>query len=384
MRLLMKKLWSSEEIFLSGDEYFESILKDIDRAKRYITIEMYIFSDDPIGKKFAAHLISAQQRGVKVQILIDAIGSFGFLDRLYGIFQKKGIVVKIYNPLPFIHPYHGRLTVLKRLYVFSTRVWRLNRRNHRKIITIDDHIMYLGSFNINAVHTRYHTEKAWKDIGVKVVGEHVQFAILNFKKIWKLRDYFRYKKQLKSGSDLNWKQSPIRLNQTIFMKSFFYKNFFQRIAKAQIRVWLMTPYFIPQRRLIRALGKAAQRGVDVRLLISKRTDVTVFKWLQYFYYTYLLEKGVKIYQYQESVLHAKNYIIDDFMTVGSTNLNHRSFIHDLEVDLELLDKNNKRIIEQHFLDSSLFQENITSDILKKRKLWDRFLSRLFFLFKYWF
>jgi cardiolipin synthase len=380
----MSKTWSKEEIFFDGDEYFESILRDIDRSKRYITVEMYIFSDDPLGKKFAAHLISARQRGVKVQILVDAIGSFGFLDRLYEVFQKKDILVKFYNPLPFIHPYYGKLTFLKRIYVLGTRLWRLNRRNHRKIITIDEHIMYAGSFNITAVHTSYHSEKAWKDIGLKVVGEHVQYAVLNFKKTWKLRDYFRYKKQMKRFRDFNWKQSPIRLNQTLFMKRFFFKNFFLRIGKAKERVWLMTPYFIPQRRLIRALGKAAEKGVDVRLLLSQKTDVAPFRWLQFFYYSYLLKKGVKIYQYRDSVLHAKNYIIDDFMTVGSTNLNHRSFIHDLEVDLELLDENNKKIVEQHFLDSSLTQENITTEDLKQRPLWDRFLSRLFFLFKYWF
>lgn len=380
----MGKLWSSEEIFFDGDEYFESILRDIDRAKRYITVEMYIFSDDALGKKFAAHLISAQQRGVRVQVLVDAIGSFGFIDRLNGVFQKKGVLVKFYNPLPFIHPYYGKLTILKKLYVLGTRLWRLNRRNHRKILTIDESIMYVGSFNITAVHTSYHSERAWKDIGVKVVGEHVRYAVLNFKKVWKLRDYFRYKRQLRRTKDFNWKQSPLRLNQTLFMKRFFSKNFYQRIGRAQTRVWLMTPYFIPERRLIRALGKAAQRGVDVRLLLSQKTDVPLFKWLQYFYYTYLLKKGVKIYQYKDSVLHAKNYIIDDFMTVGSTNLNHRSFIHDLEVDLELLDDHNKKIIEQHFLDSSLTQESITDEGLKQRPLWDKCLSRLFFLFKYWF
>ena len=146
----------------------------------------------------------------------------------------------------------------------------------------------------------------------------------------------------------------------------------------------MTPYFIPKRRLIRALGKAAKRGIDVRILISQKTDIHVFKWLQYFYFAYLLKNGVKVYQFTESVLHAKNYIIDDFMTIGSTNLNHRSFIHDLEVDLEVQDEHNKKMIEDNFLKSSMYQKSITLEGLRQRPMWDRFLSRLLFIFKYWF
>jgi cardiolipin synthase len=168
------------------------------------------------------------------------------------------------------------------------------------------------------------------------------------------------------------------------MKRYFYKNFLQRIKKAEKKIYLMTPYFIPKRRMIRALGKAAKRGVDVRILISLKTDVKFFKWLQYFYYAYLLKKGVKVYQYTDSVLHAKNYIIDDFMTIGSTNLNHRSFMHDLEVDLVIQDVDNRKKVEEHFIASSESQRAITLEGLKQRPLWDRILSRLFFTFKYWF
>lgn len=380
----MSNFWETEQIFLDGDEYFESVIRDIDHAQRYITLEIYTFDDDILGKQVTAHLITAFQRGVRVEIIVDGVGSYSFLNKLHGIFSKKGIEVKIYNPLPFYHPYFGKLSLGKKLYVLAGRIWRLNRRNHRKIITIDEKIMYTGSFNITTVHTRHHFEKPWKDMGVKVTGGYVKFAVLNFKKIWRLRDFFKYKRQNKNRLNLNWRQSPLRLNQTLFMKSFFYKNFLNHINKSQKRIWLMTPYFIPKRRLIRALGKAAKRGIDVRILISQKTDIHVFKWLQYFYFAYLLKNGVKVYQFTESVLHAKNYIIDDFMTIGSTNLNHRSFIHDLEVDLEVQDEHNKKMIEDNFLKSSMSQKSITLEGLRQRPMWDRFLSRLLFIFKYWF
>jgi cardiolipin synthase len=315
---------------------------------------------------------------------VDGVGSYTFFNKLHVIFQKKGIMVKMYNPLPFYHPFYGKLNPIRKLKIFRTRLWRINRRNHRKIVTIDNSIMYAGSFNFTAEHTRYHIDTPWKDMGVRVTGEHVGFAVLNFKKNWKLRDYYRYKKQIRGQQAINWRNSPLRLNHTLFMKRFYFKNFIQRIDQAQTRVWLMTPYFIPKRRLIRTLGKAAKRGVDVRILISQKTDIEFFKWLQYFYYAYLLGKGVKLYQYTDSVLHAKNYIIDEFMTIGTTNLNHRSFLHDLEVDLVIQDDENKRKIEEHFIASTLSQKSITLDGLKQRPLWDRALSRFFFFFKYWF
>lgn len=380
----MINFWKSEKIFFDGDEYFNRLIEDIDRAQFYITIEMYIFNDDIVGKKIIEHLINARQRGVKIQIIIDGVGSYHFYDKLHDLFFAKGIIVKMYNPLPFYHPYYGNLTILKKIQIFGIRLWRLNRRNHRKIVTIDQNIMYTGSFNITVEHTHHHSEKPWKDMGVRVEGDHVKFAVLNFKRSWKLRDFYRYRKQNPMSVNINWKKSPLRLNQTLFMKRFFYKSFVKNIAKSKRRVWLMTPYFIPKRRLIRALGKAAKRGVDVRLIISYKTDVTFFKWLQYFYYAYLLKKGVKVYQYTESVLHAKNYIIDDLITVGSTNLNHRSFLHDLEVDLVIQDEDNKRRIGEHFMSSIRAQRSITLDSLKLRPLWEKVLSRLFFLFKYWF
>jgi cardiolipin synthase A/B len=380
----MSQFWKTEDIFYDGDDYFDRLIKDIDHAQHYITVEIYIFNDDAIGKKITAHLLNAHQRGVKIQIIVDGIGSYGFFDKLHGIFQKKGIMVKMYNPLPFYHPYYGKLSFIRKIQVFGARMWRLNRRNHRKIITIDHTIMYTGSFNFTAEHTHYHLEKPWKDMGVRVTGDHVKFAVLNFKKVWKLRDFYRYKKQLKGAINLNWRLSPIRLNHTLFMKRYYYKNFLQKIQKAEKRIWLMTPYFIPKRRLIRTLGKAAKKGVDVRVIISFKTDVKFFRWLQYFYYAYLLKKGVKVYQYTDAVLHAKSYIIDNFMTIGSTNLNHRSFIHDLEVDLAIQDDDNKRTIEEHYLTATLTQKTITLEGLKQRPFGERVLSRLFFLFKYWF
>lgn len=383
-RLWMDKFWQTERVFFDGDDYFHSLISDIDKAQSLITIEMYIFNDDILGRKIASHLINAHARGVKVEIIVDGIGSFAFYEKLYGIFHTRGIFVKMYNPLPFYHPYYGKLSFSKKWQAFFLRLFRLNNRNHRKIFTIDQNIMYAGSYNITSEHTRLNLARAWQDMGVRVTGENVKIAILNFKRTWRLKEYFKLRKVMKKTKHLGWKKSPLRLNHTLFMKQYFYRNFLDRIQKSQQKVWLTTPYFIPKRGLIRALGKAAQRGVDVRLLLSSKTDVELFRTLQLFYYSYLIRKGVKVFQYTDTILHAKNYIIDDWTTVGTTNLNHRSLIHDLEVDLVIQDPENLKLIENQFETKIVGLREITEEELRTRPLWDKVLSRLFFLFKYWF
>lgn len=381
----MQKIWDSEEIFFEGDLYFRRLIEDINRAKRSISIEVYIFAEDTLGHKIQEALIQARKRGVRVQIIIDGIGSHELSNNFLQKFYKIGIRVKVYNPLPFYHPLYGKLNFSKKFRILNKRALRINKRNHRKIFIIDERTLYTGSFNISATHTSDHYELAWQDTGVRVTGDRVEFATLNFKKNWKLRDYYRYKKYLrKKRVRFQWKHFPLRLNQNLLMRNYFYNDLISRIKNAESRIWLTTPYFIPKRRLIRLIARAAQRGVDVTILISDKSDVAIFQTLQYFYYGYLLKKGVKIYHYTNSILHAKNFIIDDWMTIGSSNLNHRSFLHDLEVDLIISEENNKWLISKHFEDSLSEENRITQNVLDHRPWYDKLLGRILFTFKYWF
>lgn len=379
----MGNYWHKEDVFLDGDQYFDFLIRDIDAAQKLITIEIYIFNDDLLGQRITRHLIAAHKRGVKVQIIVDGVGSYGFFDRLYGEFAAQGIIVKMFHPLPLLHPHYGNLSFKQKVEAFFTRLWRMNQRNHRKIITLDSSTMYVSSYNFSIEHTRDYHETKWKDMGVRVEGEYVKVAVLNFKKIWNLKDYFTLYRQVRPLLK-KIKHSPLRMSSTLFMKRYLYRDLLQKINRSERRIWLVTPYFIPKGRLIRALGRAAARGVDVRILISKKTDVRLFRSLQFFYYPYLLQKKVKVFQYTETVLHAKNFIIDDFITIGSSNLNHRSLLHDLEVDLSIQKQINKEIITKDFIQSAQSELEITLEHLKQRTLFDTFLSRLFFVFKYWF
>lgn len=381
----MDNIWESEEVFFEGDLYFQRLLQDISQAKQSITIEIYMFCEDKLGLKLQEALIQARIRGIQVQIIIDGIGSHKLSRAFMDQFYQNQIRVKVYNPIPFFHPLYGKLNWSKKFSVLNKRALRMNKRNHRKIFIIDECILYTGSFNITSIHTSDHFELAWKDMGVRVTGEKVVFGVLNFKKNWKLRDFYRYKKNLqKKKVHFHWKSFPLRLNQNLLMRNYFYNDLINQIKTSQTRIWLTTPYFIPKRRIIRLLARAAQRGVDVKVLISDKHDVPFFRTLQYFYYGYLLKKGVKIYHYTNTVLHAKNFIIDEWITIGSSNLNHRSVIHDLEVDLIISDAENKERITHHFTDSIQEENKITQEILNLRPWYDKLLGRIFFTFKYWF
>ena len=147
----MANYWNSEEIFLDGDQYFDRLIQDIDLAKEYITVEIYIFSFDPLGKKVAQHLLEAHRRGVTIQIMVDGIGTYDYFEHYQKLFYEAKVAVKIFHPLPFYHPIFEKMIFKKKIQTFFGRLWKLNQRNHRKIITIDYQVMYLGSFNFSAI-----------------------------------------------------------------------------------------------------------------------------------------------------------------------------------------------------------------------------------------
>lgn len=376
-------IWESEQIFFDGDEYFTLLLKELEKAKTLITLEMYIFNDDHLGRRISQALIDAHQRGVKVLVLVDGVGSFDFAHHLAPLLDQHGVRFKFFNPLPFYHPYYGNLSLIRKFQVLLTRLLRMNQRDHRKMITIDEDILYTGSFNISAMHVRAPEVIPWKDMGVRVTGDPVKFAVLSFKRSWKLRDFLKYRKQIKHLRPLK-KQIPLRLNHNLAMRKLYLESFIRRINRAEKKIWFMSPYFVPKNRVISALARAAKRGVDVRLLLSAESDIKLFHFLQSHYYPYLIKAGVKIFLYADSILHAKNYIIDDWMTIGSSNLNHRSVIHDLEVDLVISEESNQRKILEHFQFCAREENLIREENVEKVSFLYRLMGKIFFMFRYWF
>lgn len=321
--------WSRVQIFNVGDDYFKSLRQDIRAAKKSITLESYIFTVDNLTEVILDDLRQARERGLSVKIIIDGFGSYYSIPQLNKYCSLHNIELRIFHPLPYPS------TWLRRLPHWPEKTWfnRMNRRNHRKISIIDEKIAYLGSLNFTQVHCQeFVGEHAWRDTGARLEGPPVKQLVIA-SQITYLRTIFE--------GILHWVgrwritptpfNSPVQLNTTQKMRRFLYRGILRKITNAEKRVYITTAYFLPKRSVMKALIKAKERGVDVKILLPGKTDVPFVKWAAFFMVQFLLQKRIPIFEYQKSILHAKTMLIDNEAYVGSFNLNYRSLFHDLEV-----------------------------------------------------
>nr|BFD63390.1 phospholipase D-like domain-containing protein [Bdellovibrio sp. HM001] len=330
--------WSQAQIFYTGDDYFHSLIQDIRQARRSVTIESYIFAEDKLTKTILAELKNARERGCTIKIVVDGFGSYTSIPFLDRYCTENGMDLRVFHPLPYPILWAHQF-VLKYSMRGSLLFRRVNRRTHRKITIIDETRAYLGSLNFTEVHcASYVGNKAWRDTGVWVEGEPVKRLVLAFQ-----ISYLRTFMKGLLGWVGRWKlhedpaREVLRLNTTQRLRRKLYRDLLRRLSQAQSRIYLTTAYFLPRRSLLRALMKAAHRGVDVQLLIPGKSDVPLVKWAAFYIVRFLLQRQVPIFEYQKSILHAKTMIIDNEAFIGSFNLNHRSILHDLEVEVILND-----------------------------------------------
>ncbi len=333
-------LYYYEKLYVDGETFFDTLLKHIATARESIELESYIFDLDHLGEKFVKALIESGKKGLRVRVLVDGIGSSEYAEEIAHQLSGAGVEVKIYHPLPWqINHYkwsikQGSLT--DRLVHF---VARINRRDHRKLCIIDGKELWAGSFNISASHLRVENGGGgWRDFGVCVSGGLVQQVVHTFEALWhrqtrgiRRNSFKRFLSNLSSSS---------RRAKNSFL--------INKISCAKSRIWIASAYFAPSSSVIRVIGGACSRGVDVRLLVPSKSDVFFFPFLTASYYADLLRMGVNVYEYTPGFLHAKAMISDDFYLVGSSNFNHRSFLHDLELDIVLKTEEARKLLESQF------------------------------------
>ncbi len=370
----MPQRWDEETLFTSGDEYFSELLNSISQAYSSIEMESYIFIQGVLADRVTKALIEAAQRGVRVRLIVDGWGSPSFLWDYWPQLRKAGVRTRFFRVIPLI---------LRRLpgdsegffQRFLNRVRGLNRGNHRKFCLIDRQELYVGSFNVSDVHlTEVHGDKTWKDLGVRVRGSDLRFAERAFQRTFR------------GWTALNWPmRSPelLLLNDTVLHKRRARNHHLRRIKNARERIWLATPYFVPIRSVARALMDRAKRGVDVRIMVPEENDVFIMHWLSLPLLQNLTKRGVKVYIYKPRFAHQKLIIADEWMAVGSTNLNHRSFLHDLEMDVVIThDENKKKLVDLYQEDqkvSELFDRSEWANL----PFWQRWFTSVVVLLKYW-
>lgn len=372
-----------KEIILFNDSYFSSLISDILTAKKTITLETYIFFDDPVGQAVASALSRAAEKGVQVRLLVDGIGTSNWGGTLTRKLESAGVQTKVYHPIPW-RLSHWRLStkmpdglISKIIYFFLN----LNARNHRKTCFIDKNIVYLGSSNIIQSYIDKDENKCnVRDTNVKLINVDSRELHYAFEKAW---GRVSFKKRLAKLFSKMSDDPVFLLNYSWRLRHHSHKILLKKIKNCNTRIWVTNTYFVPDNRFLRKLIKASRNGVDVRVLLPNKYEIVSLSLVTRTFYTVLLEAGVSLYEYLPCMLHAKTLILDNWYSVGSSNLNYRSLKHDLEVDVNVRSLEGCRLLESQFLSDLEQSKIININDLKKMPFISRLMGRLLLLLKYW-
>ncbi len=366
--------WDQEVLFTEGDDYFADLINGIRTAKDSVELETYIFERGKLAHRLVDQLIDAAHRGVKVSVLVDGIGSPGFWSDFGSRLQQSGVNVRLFRAWPW-HLKWMQVSWAWKAWEFFRRWLWINRGNHRKTCVVDQITAWVGSYNISDVHLREVVgQQAWIDVGVRIKGPEVRrlrTAILAAFQGNLLQSPFQPKKSL------------LFLNSSLILRKTAQHHQIRRLRRAQRRIWLQTPYFAPVPSIYRAMIKKAKQGVDVRLIVPADSDVPLMRILSFSFYYKLLTSGVRIFEYRPGFIHQKVSHIDGWVLVGSSNLNHRSFLHDLEVDVVIQNEKNKRFLEEKFLREEYESQEVTLESLDLLPWHKRIISRILFYLRYW-
>lgn len=368
-----------EAILFDGD-YYDALVANIDSAKHSIDLEVYIFESDLVGEAVAAALSRAASRGVRVRVLVDGVGT-PYHTELIASMEQTGVCVRVYHPFPWHWWHWNRANFHSTLfYKFIYLLSRLNKRNHRKTCVIDQQIVYVSSANItNKSLPEARGGENWRDVTVRL--EYVNTNELNnaFNIAW---DGFSVDERIQQTFHRVNVHALFRLNYAMHLRRVLYRNLLYRLSKSSSRIWLVNAYFNPDYFLLRKLIKAAKRGVDVKLILPMHSDVFIMPWVASTFYYSLIKHNINIYEYYPSMLHSKITMIDDWMTIGSSNLNYRSLRHDLEVDVVIQSDPARASIEAEFLEMLQFSRRVGVADLQKLSWSKRFFGRILLFIRY--
>ena len=302
----------------TGKEFFEAMLGTIEAAQESVCLETYIYTSDALGIRFREALVRARQRGARVRVLIDALGSYGLPGTFWQTLSSVGGEVRWFNPIA---------------------INRMGIRNHRKLMVVDNRVALIGGFNIASESEGDGVTSGWCDLGLKLSGPLVVHLAGTFEEMFeraafRQRQFVRFrrshaKKEVLTPHERLLLSGPGRGRSPI-------KASLQNDLAQARSVQIMVGYFLPTWQLRRQLLNVARRA-DVQLILAGKSDVAVALLAARSLYRRLLKGRIQVYEYQPQVLHAKLFIIDEAVYVGSANLDQRSLNinYELMVRLEL-------------------------------------------------
>jgi cardiolipin synthase len=312
-----------------GKDLYADMLAAIEGAQRQILFETYIWKGDAVGERFKTALAAAADRGVEVYCIYDGFANLVVSPR----FKRFPSSMKVLR-----YP----------AYPAGWRFFDLRRygRDHRKILVVDDKEAFVGGYNVG---TAYETE--WRDTHVRITGPGVQDLRRAFADFWNLHRRRRFRpseRPLLVETASVW-EPHIRLHRNVPRLWMFpiRAMYIEAINRASTNVWLTTAYFIPDQDFVDAMKHAAQRGVDVRLLVPHKSNHIVADWLSRGYFSQLLDAGVRIYRYRDAMVHAKTSTVDgSWSTVGTANIDRLSLTGNYEINVEVIDHGLAKNLEE--------------------------------------
>lgn len=307
------------EIFSDGTSKFDRLEADIRNAKRYIHIQYYIIEDDQIGKRICNALMERAQAGVKVRVIYDHIGSIHVSNKFFKAMKEAGVEV---------HPFF-RVT-------FPPFATRINWRNHRKLCIIDGEVGYIGGMNIADRYINGGKFAKWRDTHLRITGPAVAALQLSFAVDWNFMGQPLLTESIEStpSPDADSAGMQMLTSGPTSEWSNIALLLLKAVGNAKKRIYIQTPYFLPPESLLRALQAAALARVDVRIMMPRRSDSLILTYASYSYINECLRAGVKMYLYEGGMLHSKTMVVDDdFSSVGSANIDFRSFEHNFESNM---------------------------------------------------
>lgn len=300
-------------VYYNGNSLYQDMLADIERASRDICMEMYRLSDDRIGRKFHDALTSRARAGKRVRLIYDGLGCLQTPVHFFETLRSGGVEVIAFNPIR---------------RVGALRHWRtLDRRNHRKLLVVDDRVAYLGGINIAEALA------GWEDAHLRLEGSIVRTARNSFESVWANR----YRKRALRPIP----RRHLTKRRTVLLDGFPAPNLapikrahLHLFAQARRRIRIAHAYLVPDRKFIRVLRRAVRRGVDVHVLVPTHSDVGTVDWARRHVLGKLLRSGVHVRRLDQPLLHSKSAIADEaYAIIGSANLNRASYFRNLEIAL---------------------------------------------------
>ncbi len=341
------------ELLVDGPAFFPPMLAAIAQARETVLLEVYLFESGAVANRFIDALSAAAARGVAVYLLLDDFGCLALSRRDRQRLRDAGIHLTYYNPLRFTGVRHNLF------------------RNHRKLLVVDGSLAFVGGMGLTDAFAPAEGQP-WHDTAVRIEGPVVADWQLSFARTWNL--WSRHALTLPTALH---RQAGLQVGRVAIsaglQRTEIKGALLKRVRAAERRVWIATAYFIPARRLRRALRQAARSGVDVRLLLAgPYTDHPAVRHAGRRFYGHLLRAGVRIYEYQPRFLHAKVQLCDNWVSIGSSNVDRWNFRWNLEANQEIADAGFAAGVQALF--EKDFEESleITLSDWAKRSRWARF------------